>query len=443
MTCTTASVGSLTSPCRQGCGNNAPIVRKVIADRIPVASRAQIGQTVNVKMDGVPSRDASGRIAHVVGFDLRGTHHVSVPSGSSLTLVERSYAAAARIANIFLEDATGHMPLAGLPDGRALINDVYARHYRVPMGPGVVPEPVGVDAGTLDDPSGTEFAIYFPFTPLDQATLRGAIPLSALKARGEGAFRFDIQSLTGAAVDNGMSGTLTVRLHLVYLSSLYADSGWQLEHYTQDDTSGALRHSDRRHEYIALRRYPNPFAIPDSFAEDGYQGITVQTGSDVVVAAHSSDEMLARADSLRMSALDARPGEQAAWFDPNGNLGGPLFYQPDPDAFVPLIGRARTRRAMAAGPVTYNYAARSASNTGYLHRTVLCQSERRISEITRAQFGCGCSQGEVSMLPVDEGGRPMLDDRGNVVTSLARDRSATVLIKRQTTAPSQHTVAGG
>lgn len=373
MTCASQveSIGSMTSPCVAGCGLRAPRVRTMIADRITASQRMAAGQECQVRLDSVPDRDASGRIAHLIGLSISGT--VRLTTSTTTNDAVPAYEVNGKFSNFFLEDVSGHQYLAAV-DGRSMVDDVFFRNYH--LGPnGVGNAGLATNIGTAQD-NDVAVDFFFPFLSLHPKgmSLRGAIPLKAIKDRGDQALRFTVAALSGytSVTDNGWQGTVTVFAHLVYLPLEYIDSGWQLEHYTLDDSSGKLRHADRIHEYAIIRGLGD-----EDIDLDGYAGISLQTGNDTLISAYSYTELLERNTRILASDLYA------------DSTDAPVNYQ-NGSTYAILIPRSFRRPNMAAGPVTFNYATRNAANTRYLHRTILCQTKHRATELGRAVFRCGC-----------------------------------------------------
>lgn len=402
-TCAPMSVGSVTSPCVAGCGERAPIVRKVLADRVSVAQRMGLGQQVNIRMDSIPLKDSKGRIAHVVGVSFDGSIDVVTDTTTNEAVpAEQLYS---KFGSIWLSDVSGHAYLAGI-DGRGLTSDVWFRNFR--LGPnGIGNAGLGANIGTGQS-NVLPFNLFFPFVSLRAPSLRGAIPLAAIVKRGVDAFRFTVTALVGGytnITDGGFDGSyMNVWLHIVYLDALYVDGGWQLERYTQDGSSGSLRHADRLHEYAVTYPYEDEDANVDL---TGYAGITFQIGNDVTIKALSAAEMVER--NARIIEADL----EAVQSDLPQETTGTALYQ--------WLPRAKTRKAMGAGVVAYDYATRSDTETTYLHRTVMCQKANRVREIASTVFGCGCEDVDTKThaQPTDENGNP---------TSMRQDPAAALVM---------------
>ncbi len=391
-------IGALTSPCAKGCGVRAPIVRRILADRVSVTSRMAAGQQVNFRLDSVPNRDSHQRIAHLIGFEIQGTLRLATTDTTNDAVP--AYSCMAKLGNIFLEDVSGHQSLAAV-DGRNLIDDRYFRNLSAGLL-GVGCAGLAADVGAAQN-NDLDWRLFFPFTPM-QGGLRGAIPLKAVKDRGESAFRATVASLPDTytnVTDSGFTGTVNVFAIVAYLPAMLADSGWQLESYTEDDTSGRLRHADRMHEYIVIR----PYESDSNIDLTGYAGVTVQAGNDTIVSAYTSNNMSERDLLVLYSDLDS--DLPSAGINDNSN------------GAVQLIPRAKSRKAMAAGPVTYNYATRADSTTRYLHRTVLCQNAHRMTELGRSVMGCSPTPDKVKFETVNDKMGP---------EKLSRDPGATVIM---------------
>lgn len=405
MSCATADgIGALTTPCQGGCGPKGPTRRYYLADRIDAATRMTAGQVVRAKFDGAPLRDTKGRIAHVTGFSLIGTLRLTTTTTTNEAVP--GYQTLAKFSNFFLEDVSGWQYFSGNVDGRNLIDDVFMRNLRL-TDRGVGSDGLEADVGTAQANDIT-IRLHHEFTPQDafNPSLRGAIPLKALTDKTD-ALRFTVgalpESYTGVT-DSGFQGTFELWLHLVYLDSMLAEPGWQLEYYQQTDTSGRLRHADRMHEYIAVRPMPEDDGSRDL---SGYAGITVQNGDDVVVKSYSASDMNNMRENVFSTDIYSRPSDL------------PQLLTETIQYFM-LVPRSRTKRGMPSGVVTYQYTSRSDSTTDYLHRTVACQNGNRAKELTRSVFGCqGDVDKVVDAVPVNDRGQP---------TTTAVDPGATLVV---------------
>lgn len=343
----------------------------VLADRVDTATRANLGQTVQAKLNSIPLRDAKGRFAHVLGFKLIGEATITASGTAGADYPGENLAGIYQ--DFFLEDVSGWQYFAGI-SGLVIRDDVFFRAYREPQP---VADDIPDAAATADYP----FELYIPFTRRDShgPMLEGAIPLSALTCRGEQAFRFNIASALpddpniGDYTLDALTGTLEVWVEVAYLPVVYASRPWQVESYTLSDTSGALRHCDRCHEYIAVRKLPGDDS--GDLALSGYAGVTVQADGDVVFAGFSQAELDARTRYFALSDPDAEPADL------------PLFDAADPtiaNAII-ILAQARKFAGMACGTVTFNLSARGGdANTRFAHRTVAPQRRDRVSSFRSA-----------------------------------------------------------
>lgn len=402
-------IGQVLENCVRGCGHRAPMRRLVLADRVE-ASRRAIGHEVQVALRGIPSRDPQGRHAHVLSITLEGTYRVTV--GDSTNDAISGLSMLAVWSDVTLTDLAGWRYFAGV-DGRTLWEDVFFRHYRSVHA---LPGGLAADAGA--DDYDIDVSLTVPLTRVDHIgpTLEGAIPLASLQARGPEALTFKVGTPAGGAytnVTNGGFQSMAVWVDVVYLPAVVIDAPWQVESYALELESGTVRHSDRLHEYLAIR-YREEDA--GGLLLDGTDGITVQAGNATVVPALSTSEMTARTGGIVRADMLSESGDLPL-IDSNGVAQAWL-----------VLPRSRSRKAMAAGPVSYQFSSRDRSATRWAHRTVACHSgdrARRILAAAGLPAECEC-------VALDDHNRPApikgnehqpiaaVDNRAMVMTNLQR-----------------------
>lgn len=368
-------MGALTK-CGKNCGQKGPARHTILVDRVD-STRYANGSQVTVRLKGLQPKDAQGRIAHVVGFEIRGDY--SITSATTTSDAVSAHTQLGILKSFFLTGAGGWSYLNGNIDGRDLVDDVYTRNLRYPAAV-ALPALQAINAGIATYQK--DLHLYFPFTRQDgaNASMRGAIPLAALQSRTD-ALRFTVATaLPGNPTDvafDGFSGTLRIWLHVVYLPGVWIDPGWQLESYTKTDQSSMVRHDDRRHEYVAIRPH-----LEDSATLSGYDGVTLEAGGNLVISALSTAEMVERNDTITDTELDAEVPLFSYSYE--GATDAPGGYM--------LLGRTKSVKAAAAGAVSYNFASRSDSSTRFLHRSMPCHGGSVGKPTLRAVAGCAPSQ---------------------------------------------------
>ena len=365
-------MGAMASPCKAGCGMSGPARNVILADRVS-SSRYANGQVVTVQLKGIQPKDAQGRIAHVVGFEIRGDFDITVPGATNGAIT--GYDMLSCVKEFFLKGAGGWAYLNGGIDGRDLLDDMYTRNWQWSNAM-ALPSDLSTNAGAAT--YARDLHLFYPFTRLDpfNPSMRGAIPLAALQARSD-AFRFTVANGTFAtnptdAPFDGFS-RLDVWLHVVYLPGVWIDPGWQLESYTMADQSGILRHADRRHEYISIRPHTE-----DSYTLSGYDGVTIEAAGNVIASALATSELVEKNDTGFVTDLSV---DLPTWgYSTEGVTDAPGGYM--------VVNRSKSIKAAPAGPVSFNFASRSDSSTRWLHRTVPCHGDSVGKPTLRAVTGC-------------------------------------------------------
>lgn len=389
MSCDKGLGATVRQACGQACDHNTPVRDWFLVDRID-AKLLTPGSSYNVNLRGGPAPvDRHGRKAMVTGIRLVGNHKITLDATNDPV---SGYNLLALWSNIYLEDVSGWQYLAAL-NGRDLWDDRYLRTTRTSsdilvdangVGADDLPEAIDEDAGAGDIVRAVN--LYWPLTRPGErgpGAILAAIPLAALIARGDTAFRFSVPTaLPGAPAGvtlGGFLGLTEVWLEYAYLESPVVDRPFQIETYETVYQDGSLRHDDRTHEYAVIRHYDEDDG--GMYVAD-YGGLTVQVNGQTVASAYTLDQFarrtlfkLANAGLTGMGAEDCAP----AWMASGG--GG---YR-----LLSLVGPApHSRDGMAAGRVSYNFATRAREKTRFLHRTIACQTVERATAIADAT---GCS----------------------------------------------------
>lgn len=342
--------------CLGGCGTQQPSSNWVKAQTI-AASLLTAGSDVTVDLEGVPNVDAQGRHAHVVGIRFVGTHRFVLGATNDAYAGYQQLAAWTRI---FLEIA-GWQFLASV-DARTLVDDRWLRSFSesaFDAPPADIAANAG--AGNVDVDVTTYYPLTRPYAGgLD--ALQGCIPLRALQNFGESALRFGAPaSLVGAPAGitpDGFQGLTEIWLELVYLPKVVNTRPWQVETYTDTQMAGNLRRPERTCEYGVMRNFPedNGGQYPT-----GYDGATFQVAGQTIASALTEAQWRTRT----ASTMDEDP----RWVDPT-----PSLIVAGVSRMLFIVGPLPRRiPGMAAGPVGWQFSARTATQTRFLLRTLACQ----------------------------------------------------------------------
>lgn len=375
------------------CDRNNPVRNWVLADQIQ-STRLGAGSEVTVNLRGVPLTDQQGRHAHVVGIRFVGTYRFTVTAGTNSLYA--GYQQLAAWSAIFLEDVSGWQYLAAM-DGRDLADDRYLRSFRQSLLD-APPDDIAANVGAGNQ--DVDVSLYWPITrqlATGVEAMQDAIPLVALVAKGDSAFRFKATGqLVGTPTNitaGGFQGTTEIWLEIVYLPDLYIDRPFQLETYLDTNLSGNANRDDRTTEYLCVRHYPE-----DNGGQyiDDYGASTFQVNGQTIASALTLTQWETR--SFAMIADD------------------PDFDDPDPELanagshrFGLIVGPTpRTREGMASGVISYQWASRTRTSTRFLQRTIACQRAKRAVEIANAA-GCSPTQNVLGVTPTGlvPGGSPM------------------------------------
>lgn len=369
MTCS-QGLGAVQQNCAPACDNMPPVRDWYLADKI-AESVLVPGGTANVRLTGLQAFDSLKRVAMVTGIRLVGSIGLNV-AGAVPVQVD-AYNMLAQWGSIFLEDAAGWQYLAGV-DGRDLWDD---RYMRTSVVAGFDPLPAGF-ADPLD-PGDHEIRadLYFPLARpgvIGPAGILDSIPLAALQARGDSAFRFTSPAALAVPVADvtfqGFKGLTEIWLEIAYISDPVIDRPWQLETYETADTSGQLRHADRTHEYAAVRHFSSDNG---GMYIDDYGGITFQVNGQTIVSAYT----LAQWNQRTFYKLANQGGTGLLAQDSE-----PILFSNGASRIGLIVGPASHARAgMAAGRVQFNFAERVRSKTRFLHRTIACQTVNHVTKI--------------------------------------------------------------
>lgn len=423
LSCAPSGLGAVMGDLR----GRMPARNLILADRIDVATRAAPGQVVQGRLNSIPLVDNRNRIAHVTGIHLRGTVQVDAV-GASMPGPYPARKLAGLFENIFIEEVGGHQYLASVT-GQDVIDDCFARGYRVPM-----PPEMGILGGVIPAADATDLQIpiqlYFPFTRRDWhgPLLEGCVPLAALTCRGEQAFRFRIGTAlppdaSGLTYD-GFVGTIQMWVEVVYLPALYISRPWQYESYTLTDLAGSLRHCERCHEYVWIRKHWQDDA--GSLDVAGYEGLTLQVDGQTIFSGLDQNELNQRTRYFARTDPDSEANSWARWDEvatvPGiGNLPLDEVYLLGADAIgqqkqaIILLPQTRRFEGAGCGLVTYQISSRgSDTNTRFLHRTVQRQTRQRAAAF-RGSLGLPPSPAVA------------VDQNGNVSTMPSPDSSIVVV----------------
>lgn len=393
------SAGGLAA-CGGSCVPQSPARRTLLVQRFSATEAANTKQ-INVDFSSIPQRDSKGRFAHLCGVRIRGTYRFTLADASTSAVNGRDMLAI--YSQIFLRDISGWIYAGGI-DGRDIRDDMFARTAGY-----VTPEPtaiaVNAGAGTYDRTLDLEWA----FTRNDKRgphNFDGLIPLAALAKKSD-ALTFQIagsvpgMTYTDVAFTGFQSPGLTVMADVLYLPSLVAPRPWQIETYEQTETSGALRHSDRMHEYAVIRHKAG-----DNGGEllDDYGMFTVIAEGDVLINGLSDDELVVRDEYvMRQDQLLAWAAIESGTDQlPYGGAGS------DARMFF-IVPPARTGQAMASGHVGWSVTSRTRTSTRFLHRTQSCHSPNRLADLALAS-GCPGDFAPMSVTPQGTPAAPSADE---------------------------------
>ena len=408
MTCDANALRTLAIMDRS-CAAKPPSRAIMLLDRV-AESRCQPGQQVFPQLTGIADRDSMGRIAHVRGFYFAANAVLNVNAQANDAV--SSYQILSSIwTSIFLEDVSGHLYWSDLLGGD-LTDDGFCRAGRLVQWPylstgnqdtgappivfpNYTPNGLPVNAG---GPTQTVSAsIYMPLVnPRPEASpFEGLVPLSALRDATNGGLRFRVGSSlvgangptppTGVSIDHleRVDGTrgMDVYIDVVYLPSLVIDAGWSVDSYTLTDTSTDLWHPDRTTEYVWLRYHTNDDAqatngLKGQLLANNWNGLTLSVGGMTLASGYTLNDLRER------NQIQFTTDFQSATSFNNGAQDLPVT---NPANRAQLLAAAllphRGRETSAGGPVNVRFQTRDATFSRYLHRTVRCHDEARMSRI--------------------------------------------------------------
>lgn len=382
------------------CGRNTAR-QKILVDTIPQTDLIN-NRRHTPDLSLAELRDPLGRHALVEAIELVWTKDYTEAAASDVVFGRELLQS---IANIFVEDVSGWQYVTGI-DGRQVRDLPWLRSKRLRR-----PDP---DALPLNGNQTETIAmnLVIPFNrrnTIGGLAVRGAIPLSALIARGRSAFRFQtingIASAPTGVTDDGFTSDMDVWLHLYYPGDaclapdqqpLMIPPMWQVEEYTETKTSGSLRHCERATDFGAIR-YQEEDTGGLSLAaysamnvqQSGYQSAHSLTNAEMiqqtfmqVADVFFEDEQLVDADGEEAFSLPVQVG---------ANL--QVYYLADMQKHGP---------EHAGGVISYKFTRTAAQTvTRFLHQTVQGQTQRRTTMLRRAacmpeaqpvfaMSGCGC-----------------------------------------------------
>ncbi len=393
---------SISEACGGGCPPRPPMKQRFLVDRITIASRASAGDDVVVRLGGgnVPLVNAAGQHAHVTDIIVDGTRRFTLVDAST-GAVSRRLMLRAGFENIFLEDVSGHQYMAGLHGGN-IWDHHYARYGAVdPLMVSFV-EPIAANAGAGDVDS--RLFLHIQLAHQDKRgggtiPFQGAVPLALFKAR-ENAFRFRVPTAIPTAPTDVTLGAyqgtfLKAWIEVVYLDKVWNAPPFNVESYTEDETSGSLRHGDRAHEFAALR-----FDEEDTAGQpiDDYTGANSATvGGATVLDGLSLDEW----EDRDTQAILSDPCLATLQTTTNLFDNFPFLTGGVPEILF-IVPPQRHPDAWPAGRIGYNFTARTQHDTNrILHRTVLCHDVRR--EVMLAAL-TGCDPAQVRSIGIAANG---------------------------------------
>lgn len=365
------------------CGRNAARF-KVLVDTIPQAQLVNNRQhTPDITL--AQTRDAAGRHGLVEAVTLTFTKEYTLGAASAAVLGRELLQT---IGNLFLEDVSGWQYFAGV-DFRNIRDDFWMRMKRL-YGPDPDALPANGNATVSRD-----FRITIPLTRFDYLgpNLRGAIPLSALVARGSNAFRFrsiiGLASAPAQVTDDGFTSDMDVYLHMVYPGDpcmsddehpLFIPPAWQVEDYEEVKTSGSLRHCERCTEYAAIRHQE----------EDG-DGLSLAAYSNMNVQQHG----LPTSQGLTLAQMTERTLMDVGSMMNGGFAEGFVNSNLDTSFALPALAgnlevfmmadQQKAPKGEACGTISYKFDRTAAQpQTRYLQRTNHGHTQRRATMLREA-----------------------------------------------------------
>lgn len=410
-----ASIAAALRSCMP-CPAQPPSRHWMLADRVS-ESRAVPGQTINVKLNSIPTRDTRGRIGHVRGIYITANGQFTM--AGSLNDAVTAHQLRSLFQAVMLEDITGHAYWPSL-DGRDVLDDVYFRHWAQIQTPylqsgsqddaignlnvqsGLSPWverdygiPADVGIGTIN----RQIGFYAPLVTLGAGMnpLAGLIPVAALqRASGQGSLRFKLQTeIAGAPsgvqfdlVENGEGETgLDVWVDMVYLPALVSEGARTLESYILPDQQGILHNPEDTTEYVVIR-YREEDQPGANFT--GFEAVNNLNIFTLKVAGWSEIDGYSIQDFVRRGLLFAASERDSAQTRMNAGQDLPLMSQQAAglaNAGILLPYRQSTMGA-AAGELNFKYGSfGGVTSVRYLHRTIACNEEQRADELAQAA-GC-------------------------------------------------------
>lgn len=382
------------------CGRNTAR-QKILVDTIPQAELVN-NRRHTPDLSLAELRDPLGRHALVEAITLVFTkEYVEAAASDAVTGRELLQC----IANVFVEDVSGWQYLTGI-DGRQIRDLPWLRSKRLRR---VDPDALPLNGNQTET---ITFTLTIPFNrrnTIGGPSVRGAIPLSAIIARGRSAFRFQtVNNIATAPVgvtDNGFNSDMDVWLHLYYPGDpclapdqqpLMIPPMWMVEEFTETKTSGSLRHCERSTDFGAIRYQEEDLAGLSLAAysamnvqQDGYQSANGLTNAQMLAQTFMEvsdvfieDEQLVDANGNEVFALPVQAG---------ANL--QVYYFADMQKHGP---------EHAGGVISYKFTRGAGQSlTRFLQQTVQGQTQRRTTMLRRAacmpanqpvfaMSACGC-----------------------------------------------------
>lgn len=397
-------VRSAMAAVKEACQPTSPARNWVLADKVE-PQRCGLNQMVNVSFSGVDERDSIGRIAHIRGIFVE-CRAVVTCAGATNDAVSAYQVRGSVFKTLTLKDVTAWEYWSAL-DPRCILDDVFFRcNMRVNLPPFVygaqgstfptiladngIPQDAGTGTHVVD--ASVHLPLVAPRSESHSPSM-GLIPLAAISNAQSGAFRFKMgpATLLGDTPDapdgvvltsfqryDGTAG-LNVWLDIVYLPSYVVDVPWQLEEYTLDSGTQALKHTDRRHEYAWIRFYPEDdfqsqdFGTGQGLCQAG-SGYTFKIAGNTFADAFEAQEVITRMLlTLAADPMSAQARDNAAQDLPVQNADGALALP-----IVPYRGRL----AAPFGALRVQYSTFDATNIRYMHRTSLCGTPKRGAALT-------------------------------------------------------------
>lgn len=414
--CVQADLAAAMRHCRP-CKAMPPPRNFVLVDRVD-ATRCQKNMTVRVRLNEIDAIDNRGRFAHVRGFWLKAVGHFAIDTGGGQTpsSAVSAYDLRSLWGDMRLKDTVGHSYFDAL-DGRDLLDDTFFRHWAeqtvnyLHYGVQGSTQPQitadnGLQSFNADQADvSVDLDLYYPLVTYGGSPFEGLIPLAMLQRGGFDSFTFRIQpSLTnqsppggGAPIppvgvtfdhlsrsngDNGMD----VWADIVYLPAYVIDAPWNLDSYTLQEMSGALKNEDRTTEYAHIRFHTDDNA--DSRAGLYGQALaqstdqtTITIAGEAVVAGYDKRDMASRGSMFYALEKDGAHARNNATQDLPMFAGGGLNFGDPDQALAVVLLPVRQRETAPAGAVHYKFSERDGDFTRFLHRTVECHSVARAQRI--------------------------------------------------------------